>query len=67
MPAIVEYCATGNRFKVYVPTQAIRMTFILGGIRVPRVSRSSNEESDPFGDESLNFANEVVLQVNLKK
>ncbi|KAJ3083740.1 nuclease domain-containing protein [Quaeritorhiza haematococci] len=62
IPAVVEYVATGSRFKVYVPSQNCKLTLVLGGIRAPRVGRTPQEKSEPFGPEALDFVNKRALQ-----
>ncbi|KAG0307678.1 hypothetical protein BGZ98_010097 [Dissophora globulifera] len=53
--AIVEYVANGSRFKLIIPKENCKMTFVLGGVRCPRAARSANEKSEPFGAEALDF------------
>ena len=38
------------------------MAFVLAGIRAPRVGRTPNERSEPFGPEALSFVAEKCLQ-----
>ncbi|KAG0258901.1 hypothetical protein BG011_002987 [Mortierella polycephala] len=53
--AIVEYVANGSRFKLIIPKENCKMTFVLGGLRCPRVARNAGEKSEPFGAEALDF------------
>ena len=62
IPAIVDYAAAGSRFKVFIPRENARITFVLGGIRAPKTARNANETSEPFGSEALDFASRRVLQ-----
>lgn len=36
--------------------------FVLGGIRCPKVGRSADDKSDPFGVEALEFVSNRILQ-----
>ncbi|KAI5808391.1 hypothetical protein BZA77DRAFT_362519 [Pyronema omphalodes] len=40
VPAVVDYVASGSRFKVIVPKENARLTFVLSGIKAPRTARS---------------------------
>ncbi|KAJ3381528.1 hypothetical protein HDU92_005292 [Lobulomyces angularis] len=60
--AIVEFCSTGGRFKLFIPSQACKITFILGGIKAPKVGRTPADKSEPFGPEALEFVNRHCLQ-----
>ncbi|RPB24328.1 hypothetical protein L211DRAFT_785307 [Terfezia boudieri ATCC MYA-4762] len=62
IPAVVDYCAAGSRFKVIIPRENARITFILGGIRAPKTARNANETSEPFGQEALDFVSKKVMQ-----
>ncbi|KAF9581536.1 hypothetical protein BGW38_001413, partial [Lunasporangiospora selenospora] len=55
VPAIVEYVANGSRFKLIVPKENCKITFVLGGVRCPRAARSPAEKAEPFGAEALEF------------
>jgi staphylococcal nuclease domain-containing protein 1 len=59
---VVEYAASGSRFKVWIPSQNAKITFVLAGIRTPKTARNASETSEPFGDESSAFANRRALQ-----
>ncbi|KAJ1560830.1 hypothetical protein HK096_007044, partial [Nowakowskiella sp. JEL0078] len=58
---VVEFVSSGSRFKVWIPSQKIKITLVLGGIRCPRAGRPG-EQSEPFGLEALEYANRKVLQ-----
>ncbi|KAI8928639.1 hypothetical protein BC831DRAFT_447426 [Entophlyctis helioformis] len=58
---IVEFVSSGGRFRVFVPSQSCRMTFVLGGVRVPRTGRA-NEKSEPYGPEAADFSTRHALQ-----
>ncbi|KAF9094118.1 hypothetical protein BGX23_002501 [Mortierella sp. AD031] len=53
--AIVEYVANGSRFKLIIPKENCKMTFVLGGVRCPRAARTPGEKAEPFGAEALDF------------
>ena len=62
MGCIVEYCASGSRFRILVPSQSARITLVLGGVRVPRAGGGGSSKAEPLGPEALNFLNKHVLQ-----
>ena len=39
MQAVVEFVASGSRFRVYIPRETCVITFLLAGITCPRASR----------------------------
>ncbi|KAG0060709.1 hypothetical protein BGZ90_003919 [Linnemannia elongata] len=53
--AIVEYVANGSRFKLIIPKENCKMTFVLGGVRCPRAAGRPGEKAEPFGAEALDF------------
>ena len=58
--AIVDFVASGSRFKVTVPKENAKMTFVLAGIRAPRTARNPGEKSEAYGPESLRFASRYM-------
>lgn len=65
--AIVEFIASGSRFRLFFPKDNCLVTFLLAGISCPRSSRPAvggapAQEGEPFGDEALNFVKEKILQ-----
>ncbi|KAF9348004.1 hypothetical protein BGX26_000533 [Mortierella sp. AD094] len=60
--AIVEYVANGSRFRLIIPKESAKMTFVLGGIRCPRAARNPGEKSEPFGAEALDFVSRRCQQ-----
>lgn len=63
--AIVEFIASGSRFRVYIPKDSCLVTFLLGGITCPRSSRPSvngapAQEAQPYGDEALSYVRDRV-------
>ncbi|KAL5631513.1 hypothetical protein ACGC1H_007134 [Rhizoctonia solani] len=62
VPAIVDYVASGSRFKVLVPKENISLTLVLSGIRAPRTARNASEKNEPYGPEALEFATRRYMQ-----
>lgn len=62
IPAVVDFVASGSRFKVIIPKENARLTFVLGGIRCPRTARNPNEQSEPFGPEALEWSAKRCMQ-----
>jgi staphylococcal nuclease domain-containing protein 1 len=62
VPAIVDYVASGSRFKVLVPKENLSLTLVLSGIRAPRTARNASEKNEPYGQESLDFASRRYMQ-----
>lgn len=62
VPAIVDFVKSGSRFTLLVPRENAKLTFVLSGIRAPKVARNPNDKSEPFGQEALEFANRRCLQ-----
>lgn len=62
VPAVVDFVSAGSRFKLLVPSENARLTFVLGGIRAPRTARNANEQSEPFGPEALEYTSKRCLQ-----
>ncbi|XP_058457634.1 staphylococcal nuclease domain-containing protein 1 [Malaya genurostris] len=65
--AVVEFVASGSRFRIYCPKDSCLVTFLLAGISCPRSSRpamngAQAQEGEPFGDDALQFSRERVLQ-----
>jgi len=65
--AIVEFIASGSRFRLFLPKDSCLVTFLLAGISCPRSSRPAvggvpAQEGEPFGDEALTFVREKILQ-----
>lgn len=63
---IVEFVASGSRFRMYIPKDSCIVTFLLGGISCPRSSRPAlggapAQEGEPFGDEALAFSKDRIL------
>lgn len=62
IPAVVEYVASGSRFKIFLPKDNQTFTLVLGGIRAPRAPRNASEKAEPFGSESLDFSTRRYMQ-----
>ncbi|KAJ6257529.1 hypothetical protein Dda_7314 [Drechslerella dactyloides] len=62
IPAVVDYIAAGSRFKLLIPKENVRLTFVLGCIRAPKTARNPSEQSEPYGQEALDFATRRVYQ-----
>ncbi|TRM69350.1 hypothetical protein BD626DRAFT_473754 [Schizophyllum amplum] len=62
VPAVVEYVASGSRFRIFLPKDNQTLTLVLGGIRAPRTSRNPSEKSEPFGEEAFDFSTRRYLQ-----
>ncbi|CAO3617535.1 unnamed protein product [Mucor fragilis] len=60
--AVVDFVANGSRMFVWVPKENCRLTFVLSGVRAPRVGRTANDKSEPYGQESLDFVSRKCLQ-----
>merc|ERR1712106_354137 len=66
MQGLVEYVASGSRFRVYIPRETCIITFLMGGISCPRGGRTMPDgtkvEADKFGDEAATHVKEMILQ-----
>jgi len=62
VPAIVDFVASASRFKLIVPRENVRLTFVLAGIRAPRTARNAHEKEEPFGREGVEFTTRRALQ-----
>ncbi|XP_055606182.1 staphylococcal nuclease domain-containing protein 1 [Uranotaenia lowii] len=65
--AVVEFVASGSRFRIFCPKDSCLVTFLLAGISCPRSSRPAvgnapAQEGEPYGDEALSFSKERILQ-----
>lgn len=64
---IVEFCASGSRFRLYLGKETCLLTFLLAGISCPRMKAftpSGNQisEDEPMGQEAFKFSKEMALQ-----
>ncbi|KAI8338443.1 hypothetical protein BC941DRAFT_394949 [Chlamydoabsidia padenii] len=60
--AVVDHVANGSRLFLWVPKENCRLSFVLAGIRAPRVGRNAGEKSEPFGPEALAYVADHCLQ-----
>lgn len=58
----MDHIANGSRLFLWVPKENCRLTFVLAGVRAPRVGRSANEKTEPYGPEALAFVTDRCLQ-----
>lgn len=58
--AVVDFVSAGSRFKLYMPKENTKITFVLAGIRAPRTARNANEKPEPFGQEAYKFASKYL-------
>lgn len=58
--AVVDFCSAGSRFKLLLPKENAKITFVLAGIRAPRTARNANEKSEPYGNEAHRFASRAL-------
>ncbi|TFL04337.1 transcription factor [Pterulicium gracile] len=59
---VVDFVASGSRFKIVIPKDNHNLTLVLSGIRAPRTARNASEKSEPFGAESLSFSTRRLMQ-----
>merc|ERR1719186_1363467 len=66
MSGLVEFVASGSRFRVYIPRETCIITFLLGGISCPKGARmmpsGDRMPAEPFGEEASLWVKEQVLQ-----
>ncbi|KAA1117277.1 hypothetical protein PGT21_001942 [Puccinia graminis f. sp. tritici] len=62
IPAVVDYVASGSRFKIWLPKQDLKFTLVLSGIKCPKTARHPGERNEPFGLEALDFSNRYAMQ-----
>ncbi|KAJ3324156.1 hypothetical protein HDV06_000697 [Boothiomyces sp. JEL0866] len=62
LKCVVEYVASGSRFRILVPPQNLRLTLVLSGIRTPKAGKGENQKSEPYGNEAAAFANSKLFQ-----
>ncbi|ESN89999.1 hypothetical protein HELRODRAFT_186227 [Helobdella robusta] len=65
--ALVEFVASGSRFRLYIPKETCLITFLLSGIECPRGARPSAAggpmmPADAFGEEAFNYVKEMIMQ-----
>lgn len=67
LDGVVEFVASGSRFRVYIPKETCVITFLLGGINVPRGARPGPGgklvgENEPYAEEAAKFSKSRTLQ-----
>ncbi|GAA6022947.1 hypothetical protein JCM11491_005479 [Sporobolomyces phaffii] len=62
LTGVVDFVASGSRFKIWIPKQDVKLTFVLANIRAPRTARNASEKSEPFGPEAALWSNRKLLQ-----
>ncbi|UZJ54140.1 hypothetical protein CBS101457_003460 [Exobasidium rhododendri] len=60
--AVVDFCASASRFKVIIPKDNCRITFVLAGVKAPKTARNAQEKDEPFAREGLDFSTQRALQ-----
>ncbi|XP_042886727.1 staphylococcal nuclease domain-containing protein 1-like isoform X1 [Penaeus japonicus] len=64
--AVVEFVASGSRFRLFIPRETCLITFLLAGISCPRGSRPApgggTLPGEPFGEEALNLSKSLIMQ-----
>merc|ERR1712240_822330 len=66
MSGLVEFVASGSRFRVYIPRETCIITFLLGGIDCVKGTRTmpggDTVKGDAFGDDCTQHVKEMLLQ-----
>ncbi|RIA91953.1 transcription factor [Glomus cerebriforme] len=62
IPGVIDYVYNASRFKIFIPRESYKITFVLGGIRAPRPGRNPSDKSDPFAIEASEFATRKTFQ-----
>merc|ERR1719166_519298 len=66
MQGLVEFVASGSRFRVYIPRETCIVTFLLGGISCAKGSRTMPSgdvmKGDAYGEECQQHVKEMLLQ-----
>ncbi|XP_047478957.1 staphylococcal nuclease domain-containing protein 1-like isoform X1 [Penaeus chinensis] len=64
--AVVEFVASGSRFRLFIPRETCLITFLLAGISCPRGSRPApgggTLPGEAFGEEALNLSKSLIMQ-----
>ena len=61
LPGVVEHVSSGSRFRILIPRENCRITFVLGGLRAPRVGRQG-EKGEDGGEEALEWTSRRAYQ-----
>lgn len=65
LDCVVEYVSNCARYRLLVPSENCRMTFVISGITCPRSGKDGNS-SEPFAEESCALAKHLLLQRDVK-
>ena len=57
----MEHVSSGSRFRVFIARENCRITFVLGGLRAPRVGRQG-ERGEDGGEEALEWTSRRAYQ-----
>ncbi|KAG2180234.1 hypothetical protein INT43_004023 [Umbelopsis isabellina] len=63
---VVDHVANASRLFIWIPKENCRLTFVLAGVRAPRVARSAGEKSEPFAEEGARYVSNKVLQRDIE-
>lgn len=58
----MDHVANGSRLFLWVPKENCRLTFVLAGIRAPKVGRTPEDKSEPYGLEAQQYVVDRCLQ-----
>jgi staphylococcal nuclease domain-containing protein 1 len=61
LPGVVEHVSSGSRFRILIPRENCRITFVLGGLRAPRSGRPG-EKGEEGGEEALEWTSRRAYQ-----
>lgn len=59
--ALVDFVASGSRFKLFLPKENKKITFVLAGVKAPRAARAG-EKGEPYGSEGQKWTNTRYMQ-----
>jgi len=66
LQGVVEYIASGSRYRIYIPRETCILTFLLGGINCVKSTRTMPtgevQKGDQYGDECLLHVKELIMQ-----
>jgi staphylococcal nuclease domain-containing protein 1 len=60
LSAVVDFVSGGHRFKLLLPKEHAKITFVLAGVKAPRTARTAHEKSEPYGPEAHRFASKYM-------
>jgi len=68
LTGVVDYCFTGSRFKIYIPSENVLISFAIAGVRAPIAKKNEDGSRDPnpYGDMALNIVKKNLLQRQVK-